>query len=74
MAEIIKKEVIKIKNGDLTKLCKNYGTTINKLCKELKLNPDLLYKFDRGEKTIKWEVWEKLTNNLLNNVEYKKEL
>lgn len=66
MAEIIKKERIQIKNGDLKKLCKKNNTSVDRVQKELKLNSDLLYKFDRGERTITWEMWEEINKTLKN--------
>lgn len=64
MATIIRKELIKIKNGDLNKLCRKNKETINNIAKTLNLNSDHLYKFDRGEKTIQFKVWQKITNHL----------
>ena len=66
MAEIIKKERIQIKNGNLKKLCKKSHISIDRLQKELKLNSDLLYKFDRGDRTITWEMWEEINKTLEN--------
>lgn len=64
MAEIIKKESIKVKNGNLDRLCKNHNTTIYGIAKDLNLNPDLLGKFNRGERTLKWKTWELINNHL----------
>lgn len=62
MAEIIKKEKIQIENGNLKKLCKRYNKTIIELAKITGYTEDLLYKFDRGEKSLNFEAWKKICN------------
>ena len=64
MAEIIKKEIIKIRNGDLSRMCKKHKTSIPKVAEELNLNMDLLYKFNKGERTLRYTTWEKILKHL----------
>lgn len=64
MAEIIKKEVIKVPNGQLLKLCRKYNTSISELSRETKIKDITLRKFNTGERTLSWDRWEKITNYL----------
>ena len=66
MAKIINKKVIEICNGDLKRLCETHRTSVPKVAEALKLNQDHLYKFDRGEKTIRLEVWNDITKYLID--------
>ncbi|MEA3272247.1 MAG: hypothetical protein U9P90_01100 [Patescibacteria group bacterium] len=64
MAEIIKKEKLKVRNGNLKRLCRRYKTSIAKISKALKINVDHLRRFDRGERKLSWEKWDKICKHL----------
>ena len=60
MAEIIKKEIIKINNGDLKRMCIRKNVSIPTVAAFVSVSDDLLYRFDRGERTISLDLWEKI--------------
>lgn len=64
MAEIIRKEVIKLRNGELKRLCKKKNTNINSLAKETGLKEPTLRLFDHGKRPLTWERWEIITKYL----------
>ena len=64
MAEIIKREVIKIRNGGLASLCKKNNTNIAEVARKTRITEQLLRLFNKGERTLKWEDWEKVINYL----------
>ena len=65
MASIIKKE-IRIPEGTLKKMCKEYQKrteepmNIGILARKIIYCGDTLRKFNKGERPIKFEIWEKI--------------
>jgi len=67
MASIIKKE-IRVPEGTLTKMCKEYEKRTKKdmnigvFSRKLIINDDTMRRFDKGQRSIKFETWEKICN------------
>ena len=65
MASIIKKE-IRIPEGTLKEMCKEHQDRTGKLmnigilARKIVYNGDTLRKFNKGDRPIKFEIWEKI--------------
>lgn len=57
MAEIIKKEKIKVPNGTMAKLCKKAGISIYELSKRTYVPEATLHMFNKGKRTMAWKTW-----------------